>query len=629
MNDFFDKNKTLKMFTIIIMVLFLILTVRLFTMQVVKAEEYNTLSAQNTIRVISIPASRGDIYDCEMTEMAVSKPVFAVALASSEIKDREVLAENLAALLNDPEITAESIVTTLKEHYRRYEPVVIKRYPYEEGLEMISKLEELRDLLPGVVIQEEPMRYYPLETVAGHVLGTVGMISETELENLSQEGYNITDWIGKSGLEKGMERFTVEDKEIGLRGQNGMQQVEVNANHRIVRTLSNKEPVAGNSLVLTLDSKVQEAMEKSLQETVNNLSKNNPKCQGASAVLIDVKTGGIIAMASYPSMDPNEFASGLSQSRAKYYYDETLRPTFNRAISGAYPPGSTFKIVTAAAILESGVIDPNAYITCNASAWAVLDKAKCPYEHGAVNLQKALAVSCNNYFQEMAAKIGIDQLYETAKAMGFGAVTGLELPSETAGILPNPEWKAQRFKGDEGKWRLYDTHFMAMGQGYNNNTVLQLAAAVGTIANDGDRMQAHLVDQVLSPDGDVLYQAEPVIVDALNISDQNLQILRDAMYSVTQPSGTSYQLFANFPVKVGAKTGTAQTGIAGDDKNRDYHGAFVAFAPYDAPEVAFACLVEYGYHGGSSGGVVCKDVFTEYFGLNKEPESTELPVAPE
>jgi penicillin-binding protein 2 len=621
-------KKGLYVVTFIILALFVIMICRLFAMQIVSADEYTTLSDRNTIRIISIPASRGDILDRDMAELAVTKPVFAVAVASSEVEDREKLSVDLAAALADAEITAESIEQTLAENYSRYEPIVIKRYEYEEGLAMISKLEEMRDLLPGVVIQEEPLRYYPQGYTAGHVLGTVGMISSEELDGLSEYGYGNTDWIGKSGLEKTMERFEVGSREIGLRGQDGMQQVEVNAKHRIVRTLSTQEPEKGNTLVLTLDLELQQAMEKALEDTVKDLHKTYPKCQAASAVLIDVKTGGILAMASYPPMDPNDFADGLTTDQAKYYYDEDLRPTFNRVISGSYPPGSTFKTVTAAAVLDSGTVNPNDTVNCYASNW-VYPMAKCTKEHGAVDLEEALAVSCNTYFQVIGKRIGIEQLVATAEKLGFGQKTGVELTGEVAGNLPNPNWKSENFSGSEGKWKTYDTYYMSMGQGYNSDTVIQLANAIATIANGGNRMQLHLVDKILNSEGDQLYQVEPTVLNTLDIEDSKLQILRDGMLAVTQSGGTSYSLFADFPIKVAAKTGTAQTGLAGDDKTKDFHGVFVSFAPYDDPKVAFACLIEYGYHGGSSGGVVCKEVYKEYFGLNAQPEPDDLPEAPE
>ncbi|MDR2713596.1 MAG: hypothetical protein LBB91_10840, partial [Clostridiales bacterium] len=276
-----------------------LLGLRLFSMQVLDDEQYTLLSTQNRIRILSLPARRGNIYDANMTEMAVSKPVFAISLASADIPDREALAEKLAVLLHDEEITAKKIQDILAQHYRRYEPVVIKRLPYDEGLPLITRLEEMRDELPGIIITEEPMRYYPQGPLAGHILGTVGRINSTEYENLRDDyNYLVTDWIGKNGVEKSMERFTIDGLEIGLRGKNGMKQVEVNAKHRPVRDISTQEPRSGDSYVLTIDGKLQSALEQSLADMIAEIQKTRPKAKAGAAVLIDVKTGAILAMAS-------------------------------------------------------------------------------------------------------------------------------------------------------------------------------------------------------------------------------------------------------------------------------------------------------------------------------------------
>jgi len=613
---------------ILVVAIFVLLTSRLFYMQVINDEEYATLSEQNRIRILSIEARRGNIYDANMEELATSKAVFAISLASAEIDDKDAVASKLAAILHDPEITTASIVEILNTHYRQYEPVIIKRIPYDEGLPIITELEEMREELPGVLITEEPMRYYPQGILAGQVLGTVGIISEDEQEELDQYDYLLTDWIGKSGLEKTMENFTYNGKLIGLRGIKGMEQVEVNASHRAVRTISSQEPISGNDMVLSVQANVQKVMEDSLSNVITKLQKRYPKCKAGSAVLINVKTGGIIAMASIPGTDPNDFANGLSSEKAKYYWDENLKPTLNRAIAAAYPPGSTFKMVTAMAALSSGTIEPSFTVNCVPAAWKA-PRAKCSHIHGVVDLYEALAGSCNTYFQEVGYRTGVDKIYEMGTELGLGQTTGIQLTGEVSGLLPNEKWKNENFSGWENTWRNYDTFYMSMGQGYNSDTPLQLANYVATIANGGSRMRPYLVDRILSPEGAVVYQAEPETINNVNASAQNFADVRKAMLGVTQSGGTAYSLFANFPIQVGAKTGTAQTGLAGDDKDNDYHGIFVAFAPYDDPEVAFACVVEYGHAGNSSGGIVCRDVFQEYFGLNVEPLPDDLPEAME
>jgi penicillin-binding protein 2 len=239
-----------------------------------------------------------------------------------------------------------------------------------------------------------------------------------------------------------------------------------------------------------------------------------------------------------------------------------------------------------------------------------------------------MAVSCNSYFQEMGSRIGIGQLHKTGKELGLGQLTGVELPGEVAGLLPSQEWKESSFTGWESTWRIYDTYYMSMGQGYNIYTPLQMANYVATIANGGNRMKPYLVDKILSPENKVLKQFEPTVLNKLSTSPQVLAEVKKAMRAVCEPGGTAYSIFRDFPatVKVAAKTGTAQTGLPGDNKDKDYHGWFVAFAPYEDPEIAYAGIVEYGYHGGSSAGYIAKAVFEEYFGLKREPIPDTLPI---
>lgn len=625
-----ETTKKLGVFSAVIVFIFIVLGFRLFYLQIVRADTYENLSDKNKFRIVSIPARRGNIYDREMGVLATSKPVFTITLTSAEITEKESVAGKLAEILNDPEITKESILQALKDQSRGYEPVVIKRLPYDEGIQMVTRIEERREELPGVVIREEPMRYYPSGNLAGHILGTVGLISQNELDDLDEYNYGMNDWIGKTGLEKVFEHFTQGNKEIGLRGKNGADQVEVNAKHQPVSTWSHKDPVPGNSLVLTLDSDLQAVMEKSLEETLSRLQVQYPKARAGAAVLIHVKTGAILAMVSAPFLNPNDFANGLSKDKVSYYWDEKLKPTFNRAIAGTYPPGSTFKPVTAVAALSSGKINPENTVYCGPAAW-VKPRAKCTGVHGNVNLYRALAVSCNTYFQEMGYRTGIDQLYQTGKELGLGQLTGVELPSESPGLLPGKEWKESSFTGWESTWRNYDTFYMSMGQGYNIYTPIQLANYVATLANGGNRMKPYLVDKILSPDNKVLEQFEPTVLNTLSASPQVLAEVRKGMRAVTEPGGTAYSLFKDFPpeVQVAAKTGTAQTGLQDDDKSKDYHGLFVAFAPYQNPEIAFAGIVEYGYHGGSSAGYVAKAVFEEYFDLKREPIPDTLPMSME
>ncbi len=614
-------------FVLLLVVLFFVLAARLFALQILNTDEYTSISSRNQLRMVSQPAKRGDIYDRNMLKLAGSEICFEISISTSEVQSkekREELAANLARYLKDPELDTEAILEKIKNNPRRYQPVVITTLPAENNQHLVASLEENRDKLPGLLIIETPRRIYLQGRLASHILGQVGKITDTDEDLLQNYNYLATDLVGKSGVERTMERFTdTNGKEIGLRGQRGLQLLEVNSENQIVRTVSTQESVSGNSLVLTIDANIQRVMEESLANTVQKLQQSRPKAQGGAAVLLDVKTGSVLAMASYPDFNPEDFISGIDSKLAEYYYDSTLKPTFNRAISGAYPVGSTFKVSTALAALACGAIDRNTKILCDPSNW-INDKAKCTGVHGMVDLSQALAVSCNTYAQDAGAMAGINNMYEVFRQLGYGQLTGIELTGETRGLLANPDWKKLNFDGESGNWYPYDTYYMSIGQGYSYYTPLQMAQATATIANHGVRMQPHVVDRIIDYEGETVYQWEPRVMDRIDMSEENWDVLYDAMRAVTQAGGTGYSTFGRYPVAVAAKTGTAQTGLVGDDKNADYHGWFIAFAPADNPQVAFAGMVEYGFHGFSSGGAVCKDVFDAYFGFDSSQTSSQI-----
>lgn len=605
-------------FVCMLLLLFFVLAARLFALQILNSETYASISSRNQLRIVSQPAKRGDIYDRNMLKLAGSEICFEISISTAKMTSDEIkeLAHNLAGFLKDPELNEEAIIDKIDHRASNYQPVVITTMPAENNQHLVASLEENRDKLPGLLIIETPQRVYLEGSLASHVLGQVGKITDADADLVQNYNYLSTDLVGKAGVERTMERFTdTEGREIGLRGKRGLSLLEVDSQNRIVREISNQESVSGNSLVLTIDADIQRVMEDSLAETVEKLKQERPKVVGGSAVLLDVKTGSVLAMASYPDYEPEDFIKGIDSEKAAYYYDETLKPTFNRAISGAYPVGSTFKVSTALAALACGAIGRDTHIFCDPENWDN-DKAKCTGIHGMVDLSQALAVSCNTYAQDAGAAAGIDNMYEVFRQLGYGQLTGIELTGETRGLLANPDWKKLNFKGREGNWYPYDTYYMSIGQGYSYYTTLQMAQAMATIANHGVRMQPHVVDRIIDYEGETVYQWEPRVMDRINMSDENWDVLYNALQAVTQPGGTAYRTFGNYPVAVAAKTGTAQTGLVGDDKNNDYHGWFVAFAPADDPEVAFAGMVEYGFHGFSSGGVVCKDVFDAYFGFD-------------
>ena len=677
-------SRKLKIYFTVTVLIFLVLLGRLFMLQVVNAEAYQTQSDGNRIRMLTIPASRGEIITSDHEVLATSKPVYTVSVShlNDEEAERQV-AYRLAELLQNPDITGEEIMEKLSKHSRRFEPLEIVRIPWgEEAVALITKLEERRAELPGLVIRAEPMRYYPEGTMAGHILGYEGLINERELEIYRDYNYGINDRIGKTGLERSFELWEKEEGvPAGLRGQKGAQPVEVNARHRIVRELPVMlQPTPGNTLKLTLDYDLQRAMEESLREVISQIqATKNPKSNAGAAVLIDVKTGGILAMASYPELNPNDFVDGSYGEKSDYYNDPDLKPAFNRAIQAVYPPGSTFKPITAMAALESGRVNERVTVNCTGAYWKP-PYIKCWQTHGRVDFYRAIAVSCNTYFQYIAEQAGIEQMVRVGEAFGLGTSTGLsDLPGEAAGILPTPEWKKEintilinrkydrlreqleekyrellnqaadeeeratlqrkqeqeqrtleaRYRIDlnfETTWQAFDTYNMSIGQGSNSFTMLQLANYVATLVNGGKRYKPYLVDSIYDEDGNLVKQFEPEVVLEVPLAEDTLAKTVKGMLGTAQPGGTAWSLFRHFPehIKVGAKTGTAETGLAGDGK-KDYHGVFIAFAGEGDAEIAFAGIVEYGQSGSGSAGYIAKAVFEEYFGLNDSDEEFSLP----
>ncbi len=664
-----ELDKKLKVYTYLVILLLTLLGVRLAIVQLFNNETYQTQAKENRIRLLPIKAPRGEIYTSDTEVLASNEIVYSLSLTYLGVTQQEIVIDNLLMILKDyyPEISREFIEEKVElQKYRLYEPITLIR---DVSWDLVVKLEENRQSLPGVTIVVEPLRSYPRGATAGHVLGYIHSIDGGELENSEDGEYSINSLIGKSGIEKEYERV--------LKGIDGARRVEVDAQGRPIRDLVTLEPQQGNNLYLTLDSQLQKVMEKSMENTLTQLQKKYPKARVGSAVVINVKTGEILAMCSNPAMYPDDWKGNISSQRAEYYFPQTkaydpMQPgaISNRSIQTTYPPGSTFKMITGMAALDSAVTDPSKdYVNCTGNYW-IAPYIRCWSVHGNVNYYSALAGSCNVYFQEMGRRAGQKELTRVAGEFGLGSKTGIDLPYEAQGLLPTAEWKneisakltdhkyEQLRQGLEDKyddllkkaededevsrlnkkkqyekikleaqyeidynfntsWQAYDTFNMAMGQGYNDYTVLQLANYVATIANGGYHMQPYLLSKIVSPDGKTIKKFESPMSKIVELKPETISATKRAMRAVTQPGGTAHFLFYDFPqdIQVGAKTGTAQTGRAGDNQLKEFHGVFVAFAPVDDPQIAYAGVVEYGYSGGESAGLIARDVFKQYFGL--------------
>ncbi|KYH31833.1 penicillin-binding protein 2 [Neomoorella mulderi] len=667
-------SRRLNGYLAIVIFIFILLTSRLFFLQIVNAQEFSKQSAENRIRINPIEARRGDILDRNGQVLATSQPVYVITIRSIPNQDMDAVINNLSTYLEDPELTPAAIKELIKNNPFRYQPTEIKRLPASDprAIATVTRLEEHRKDLPGVNIIEEPQRYYPYGPLAGHLLGYVGQITQQELEARKEENYGLNDKIGKSGIEAFLEYSNEGGREVGLRGKKGAEQVEVDAYNRKVRDLVTLPPTPGDTVQLTIDLKLQQTLEKAMDQVIAATKERNPKAGGGAAVVLDVKSGAILALASKPDMNPNDFVNGNYAKKQGYYNDPRLKPLFNRAIQGVYPPGSVFKPITALAALESQVVKPSDTIYDAGRYWKP-GGINCLAVHGNVNLYRAMAVSCNTYFQWAGDMTGIEKIDEVARQFGLGEPTGaIGLQGEAAGILPSPAWKKEVFapvwnrwlKNQEAAiekkyagllagasaeeknnllkqkerelnqvkaqyqinykfdttWQPFDTFLTSMGQGANNYTIIQLANYVATLANGGTRWRPYLVEKVIGADGSLKKQYQPEIAGKVTISPEVMAEVRRAMLEVTRSSeGTAGFLFRDFPpnIQVAAKTGTAQTGLAGDDKNSDFYGTFVAFAPYDDPQIALAVVIEYARHGGDSAGVVARAVLAQYFGLTE------------
>ncbi|NLO21348.1 MAG: penicillin-binding protein 2 [Syntrophomonadaceae bacterium] len=670
------ENK-IKIYGYVVIILLALLGTRLSVVQLFNNETYQTQAKENRIRLLPIKAPRGEIYTAQGEVLASNEIVYSLSLSYLDADKQELVIDNLLSVLQEyyPEVTRDYIEEKVEiQKLRLYEPIILL---HDISWNLVVELEENRQSLPGVSIVVEPLRNYPQGSLAGHVLGYIHSIDQGELQESAEGEYSINSLIGKSGLEKQYEEV--------LKGKDGARNVEVDARGRPIRDLVTLEPEAGRNLHLTLDLELQQVMQKSMENTLTQLQQKYPKARVGSAVLMNVKTGEILAMCSMPAMYPDDWKGNISSKRAEYYFPQTesydpLQPgaVSNRCIQATYPPGSTFKMITGMAALDKEAMIPlEDYIRCTGNYW-IAPYIKCWSVHGNVNYYSAMAGSCNVYFQEMGRRAGQKEIIRVANEFGLGSKTGIDLPYEAKGLLPNPEWKKeisatltdrqyerlwqeleskyddllekaidqeeikelQKRKENEKNqleaqyqidynfnttWQAFDTFNMSMGQGYNDFTVLQLTNYVAAIANGGYLMQPQLLSRITDGENKTIKDIEPQIVREIDVKAETIAETKRAMLAVSQPGGTAHFLFNDFPpsIQVAAKTGTAETGRAGDNELKEFHGVFVAFAPFDDPEIAFAGVMEYGYSGGESAGLIARDLFRHYFGLSNYLERPE------
>jgi penicillin-binding protein 2 len=586
----------------ILIVAFSALITRLFFLQIVQGERYAFLSENNRVRIKRVPGTRGMIFDRQGQLLVDSRPSFDLLFISEDAEDPEGTLRLLARYLGREE---KEILAVLEENKKRlaFEEVLLGK---DVDWATVVAVETHQLDLPGVTLRARPRRSYAGGPSGAHVFGYLGEIGPKQLKTLKEQRYVAGDEIGQYGLERGWEQF--------LRGQSGGQQVEVDALGRRVRVLHEVSDVPGHTVHLTLDRQLQQAAFEALQGKEGTI------------VALDVNSGAVLAMVSTPAFDPNVFARGVKADEWLALTKDRLRPLSNRATQGQYPPGSTFKVIMAIAGLEEGVLQPEAFIS-DPGFFPFGNRSFRDWKkegHGSVNLHKGLVESCDVYFYQAGARIGIDRIAKWARAFGLGEKTGIALDDEKSGVIPDTEWKRKRFRQP---WYPGETISVAIGQGYVTTTPLQLANMIAAVANGGTLYRPWLVSKVESLDGATVRQYGPEKIRTIDIKPATLERVRSALADVVgSGSGTGGRARSNL-VEIAGKTGTSQVvemkGAYLKSEQLAYfsrdHAWFVAYAPAQNPQIALAVLVEHSGHGGSFAAPLAKKVFEKFIELKNQP----------
>ena len=595
-------KKKIRVFAILVIFVFICLSMRIWYLQILKWQYLTGLSENNRVRMVSLPAYRGTIKDRNGETLVSIRPSFNLYITPEDAGDSgsslDLLAKKIKFKLGK-----------LKKSIGReksFKDILIKA---DISREEVAFIEENNMRLPGIKIKAEPLRNYVYKDLMSHTLGYLGEISKSKLKNTNNLFYSQGDFVGKNGLENIFEST--------LRGKKGHKEVEVDVSGRELKTIRRLPSESGNNLILTLDVKVQAELEKAMTSTPE-------KIVNGSAVVIKVQTGEILAIASKPTFDPNEFAEGITSGSWRKLINDEMHPLQNRSIHSQYPPGSTYKIAVAYAALEEGVIDPETTIYCPGHFKLGRGRYRCWKKsgHGAVNLHDALVQSCDVYFYTLGHRMGIDTLARYAKKFGFGTPAGIGLSREKSGLVPSTQWK---LKNRKKAWLLGETISASIGQGYNLVTPLQQANMMAAVANGGMLLKPYIVKRIEEPGGTTIKEFFPEIRGKIAGSSENLEVIRKALRDVVNGVRGTGKRSRLKNIIVSGKTGTVQVvrmksneELEKEDevpyKYRD-HAWFVAFAPYEKPEIAVAVLVEHGGHGGTTAAPIAKKIFKKYFKL--------------
>lgn len=608
---------------LLIMVLILVLIGRLLYLQVYQYDRFVTLSDQNRVQLVPIAPTRGLIYDSKGDLLADNRPNFTLTVTKEKADDIDQLIDDIGHIITLDQTDVDRFKRRMKLRRRPYESVPLKLSLSEEEIAAIS-VNQYR--LPGVQVEADLVRHYPYSSDIVHAMGYVGRINERELQQVSAENYSATHYIGKLGVERYYED--------ALHGQVGMQKVETNARGRILRVLEKEMPKPGLDLTLYLDLDLQHMAEKALAG------------RRGAVVALDPKTGGILALVSVPGYDPNEFVTGISFNRYKALQDDPDLPLFNRSLTGRYPPASTVKPMMGIAANESGTInlgykvfDPGWY-QINGKGRKYRDWKR--WGHGLLDLDQAIAQSCDVFFYDVGHKMGIDVMSDWFHRFGYGQVGSLDLPEASKAILPSRDWKQRMYKQ---AWFPGDSVNMSIGQGYFLATPMQLATSTAIIANRGKWVMPRMLKHFGDPEHVITADMDPMVAEyERRAAEQRAQLppdidlknpqlwdyITNAMVNVVNGrTGTARKIGKDAAYKIAGKTGTAQVvGIKQDERydasklderHRD-HSLFIGFAPADDPKLVVSVIVENS--AGAAAGVA-RQVMDAYL-LGKDPDDNPI-----
>ncbi len=591
-------NQRLSVVLMVILTAFVLLVGRLLYLQVIEGKEYRRLSEINSIRLQSVDAPRGLIYDRNQTLLVDNRPSFDLSIT---IKDAAPLDETLGKISGYTRIPLDVLTQKLEKNKNRvaYKPVLLKD---DIGRDALAAIEVHSYDLPGVRVNVTPKRNYIFNKSAAHLLGYMGEIGLKELKSKAYEGCKVGDFIGRVGIEKIWEHR--------LRGKRGGRQVEVDARGRVVKVLKTVDAQPGGNIYLTIDHELQKEAENLLQD------------RAGAVVAVDPSNGEILVMAGSPSFDQNAFVSGLSHEQWNALVANPLKPMQNKPVAAEYPPASTFKIVTAIAALEEGVADVTTTVHCPGHYRFGNRTYRCwkKWGHGDVDIYKALSESCDVYFYMMGKELGVDRIAWYAKALGLGSETGIRIDNEKKGLVPTAAWKKKK---TGVSWQKGETLSIAIGQGFNLATPLQMAMLTASVGNNGIRYKPVVVKSIKTAEGVVVFNSEYKVAGKAPVKKENLEIVKRGLWEAVNRKGGTAWASRIEGVDMCGKTGTAQVvgrkqkGDVGYDPEGKQEGPkdhawFVAYAPCENPKIAVTVIVEHGEHGSSAAAPIASSLIKRY-----------------